>query len=193
MRGVINPPVIMPVTNAVQTQFGKFADIKVISKGELFGGKICAALDRQHPRDLFDVHHLLEEEGITNDIKQGLIAALLSHPRPLNEMLNPNFSDQKESFENQFAGMTIRNFTYLNFEDTRKRLIEEIHFALDDQDKKFLLSFKSGEPNWDLNQIKMLKDLPAVQWKLKNICRLIQANPQKHAEQYGKLYKVLNK
>jgi hypothetical protein len=37
---------------------------------DLYGGKLCAALDRQHPRDLFDVGLLLRNEGITPAIRR---------------------------------------------------------------------------------------------------------------------------
>lgn len=101
MRGVLTPPVFMPISSAVEKEFEKFADIKVISIGELFGGKTCAALDRQHPRDLFDVYHLFSGDGITDEIREGFIAALLGHKRPIHEMLNPNFLDQREAFIKQ--------------------------------------------------------------------------------------------
>ena len=35
---------------------------------QLYGGKICAALDRQHPRDLFDVKKLLEDNGVQTEL-----------------------------------------------------------------------------------------------------------------------------
>ncbi len=94
----------------------------VISHGELFDGKICAALDRQHPRDLLDVHYLLSHEGITTIVKQGFIAALLSHPRPIHEVLNPNWRDQSDTFASQFRGMTILPFTYTDLEETQHNL-----------------------------------------------------------------------
>lgn len=190
MRGTIKPVKIMLLTEAVQNEFARFADIQVVSKGELFGGKICAALDRQHPRDLFDINHLLKE-GISDEIKQGFLAALLSHPRPINEMLKPNFSNQKEVFANQFIGMALKPFSYEDFTVTRERLISEVHKILSRKDKELLISFKAGEPDWNLNQIEHLKDLPAVKWKLMNIQKLLKNNPIKHEEQLNKLRLVL--
>lgn len=73
IRGTIFPIRIMQVVDTVQNDFKKFAAISVVSHAELFGGKICAALDRQHPRDLFDVYHLLKNERFTYEIKLGLI------------------------------------------------------------------------------------------------------------------------
>ncbi len=54
-RGNIFPTKLMQVLDSVQDEFGKFAAINVVSFAELYGGKICAAVDRQHPRDIFDV------------------------------------------------------------------------------------------------------------------------------------------
>jgi len=193
MRGSIKPARLMPVVNAAQEQFGKFAEIKVMSKGELFGGKICAALDRQHPRDLFDVHYLLEEEGITEETKQGFIAALLSHSHSIHEILDPIFKDQKQAFSTKFIGMALKPFTYADFEKTRIRLIKEIHSTLTDRDKQLLLSFKTGEPDWSLSSIEQLENLPAVKWKLQNIIKLKKENPVKHAHLLKLLEKVLAK
>jgi hypothetical protein len=35
---------------------------------DVYGGKLVAAMDRQHPRDLFDVVQLCAHEGITPSI-----------------------------------------------------------------------------------------------------------------------------
>ena len=181
-RGIIFPTRLVEATESVQNEFKKFAAINVVSHGELFGGKICAALDRQHPRDLFDVHLLLKNEGITEEIKLGFITFMLSHARPMSELLSPHELDQRTTFENQFRGMTTIPFTYEDFETTRKQLIVEIHKSLTDNDKKFLLSFESGVPEWDLIPIENLANLPAVKWKLQNIRSLIANNPEKHAD-----------
>jgi hypothetical protein len=172
----------MQVSGSVQNEFGKFAAINVVSHAELFGGKICAALDRQHPRDLFDVHLLLENEGYTNDVKIGFLAALLSHMRSMSEILQPHFLDQQLAFENQFTGMASIPFTYQDFEVTRKRLISVIHSQWTSNDRNFLLSFKQGKPDWNLLPNEEIKNLPAVNWKLENINKLIRENPKKLSE-----------
>lgn len=185
IRGHLSEPRLMGVVDKVQNEFEWFAEINVISNGELFGGKICAALDRQHPRDLF------ENEGLTDEIKMGLIVGILSHPRPINEILNPNFVDQREAFDRQFSGMTLEPFSYENFEATRIRLTNEIKKSLTDKDKNFLLSFKKGEPEWDLFDAPKLKDMPAIKWKLLNIRKLMETNKQKHTESLKALEKEL--
>ena len=180
IRGILFPVRLMQVKDSVQNDFKKFAAINVVSHEELFGGKICAALDRQHPRDLFDVYHLLKNEGFTNDIKLGLIAFMLSHARPINELISPHLLDQRLAFDGQFAGMTVTPFYYETFEEVRRQLIAEVHKSLNDVDRKFLISFKKGEPLWDLFPNENLRQLPAVQWKLINIQNLKRTNPSKH-------------
>jgi predicted nucleotidyltransferase component of viral defense system len=183
IRGQLLPTRLMATVAAVQDNFEAFAEVPVVSHAELYGGKLCAALDRQHPRDLFDVHHLLNAEGITPDIKLGLIAGVLSHPRPINEVLFPKHRDQREAFDRQFAGMALTPFTYDDFEATRRELDTTIKAALTARDKDFLLSFKLGEPTWDLIDLPNLAKMPAVQWKLKNIQTLLQNDPVKHGLQ----------
>lgn len=192
MRGTAFPLRIMQVSDSVQQEFGKFAEMQVISRGELFGGKICAALDRQHPRDLFDVYHLLNRDGITKEIKDGLIVAILSHNRPINELLDPHFKNQEQTFIKQFQGMALKPFSYKDFENAFKQLQIELCKSLTENDKKLLLSFKAGEVKWDLSEIKQLRLLPAVQWKLANIQKLMQKDPMKHKKLLDKLYMLLS-
>jgi predicted nucleotidyltransferase component of viral defense system len=181
MRGHIFASRMMACAEKVTQQFERFADITVVSNGELYGGKICAALDRQHPRDLFDVKQLLDDEGLMHDVKHGMIAGLLSHPRPMNEVLFPTLKDQRAIFHAQFAGMAFTPFSYDDFETTHHRLNDAIRAALTEADKAFLLSFKAGEPDWSLIDIPDLSRLPAIQWKLANIRKLKTANADKHA------------
>ena len=192
-RGHLYPTRMLQVHETVQETFGKFAAIQVVSNAELYGGKICAALDRQHPRDLFDVYLLFQENGFTDDVKNGFIVALISHMRTMHEVLQPNRLNQRTAFEKQFAGMSAIPFTYEDFEATRERLIQEVNSRLTENDRKFLLSFKSGDPQWNLFPISKLNEMPAVQWKLKNARNLIASNPTKHKELLEKLRKLLIK
>ena len=190
-RGHLHPVRLLQVNDEVQDRFKKFAAIQVVSDAELYGGKICAALDRQHPRDLFDVYLLFQESGYNEDVKNGFIQALVSHMRTMNEVLEPHLLDQRSAFEKQFQGMTDTAFTYEAFEATRENLINIVNSSLSDKDGSFLLTFKRGDPDWDLFPVAGLKDMPAVQWKLMNIQNLKRSNPDKHTELIHKLESLL--
>lgn len=187
MRGQLFAPRLLPCSDAVQEEFEVFVEAQTVSKGELYGGKICAALDRQHPRDLFDVALLLNNEGLTPEIRQGFIAALLSHPRPIHEVLFSTYQNQRHIFDAQFAGMARLPFSYEDYEATRQRLRDALRAAMTEQDKTFLLSFKDGEPDWSLFDAANLSLMPAVQWKLVHIRKLKASNPAKHAAQFEAL------
>jgi predicted nucleotidyltransferase component of viral defense system len=191
MRGHLWPVRPMQLTESTQKAFNKFAQINVVSHAELFGGKLCAALDRQHPRDLFDVKQLLDRDGLTEDVRFGFIASALSHPRPLHELICPNFLDQQSLYKAQFAGMTVEPFSYADFESTRERLIKEVQIALTDEDRAFLISFKEGDPAWNLFPNSTLQFMPAVRWKLTNIDKL-KKQPKKHALQLQALKRALS-
>jgi len=153
-RGSINPTRLMRVHDSVESAFGRFAAIHVVSMAELYGGKVCASLDRQHPRDLFDVRLLLENEGFTDDIKVGFLIALLSHMRPISEVISPMFIDQRQAFETQFSGMADIPFSYDDYERTRIQLVGEIQSKLTNDDRLFLMSFKEGKPDWEKLPVK---------------------------------------
>jgi predicted nucleotidyltransferase component of viral defense system len=182
LRGHLFPIRTMACAQRVEEVFEAFVEMPLLAHGELFGGKICAALDRQHPRDLFDVRQTLDEEGITEEIKYGLVAALVSHNRPIAELLAAHPQDRQAAFNAEFAGMTLEPFDYEAHRATFERLRRELHSALNEADRAFLLSFESGEPDYRLLPIAALENLPGAQWKLLNIRKLKQSNPAKHAK-----------
>lgn len=177
MRGVIGQVEKRVLCDIAQEEFDVFCTINVVSLGQLYGGKICAALDRQHPRDLFDVKLLLENEGFTQEIKTGFIYALLSSKRPLQELLFPHFADQSQTFVTQFEGMTLEPFTYQDFENTRIKMLEVIHSNLSTKDNDFIVSFEKTEPDWAIYDFEKY---PSVQWKLQNLLHLKTHKPDKH-------------
>lgn len=178
-RGCFKEVQKLTLTEKAQKEFNTFCEVPVVEKGHLYGGKICAALDRQHPRDLFDIKYMLEKEGFPPEIKKGFLFYLISSNRPLVEMLFPKFKDQTQAFSNQFAGMTQEKFDYSDYEQTREALVQAVNSTLTDEDKTFLVSIEKGEPHWrkyDFSQF------PAVLWKLQNITTLKEQNSNKHKE-----------
>jgi len=173
-RGCFSAPEVKPLCVKAQQDFGAFCEMTVVNKAHLFGGKICAVLDRQHPRDLFDIQQIFKTHIFDSELKKGFIFYLLSSARPLSEMLFPNLTDQRQAFENQFFGMTKQQFSYADYEATRLILIEKIHSLLTFEDKQFLVQFEQGEPDWHLYDFS---SFPAVQWKLLNINQLKAQNP----------------
>lgn len=187
-RGTIVPPKRMMLCEDAQKMYDVSAVIPVVPIGQLYGGKICAALDRQHPRDLFDVKLLMENEGFSDDVREGFLLCLLCSDRPINEVLVPNFQDQRQAMENQFTGMSDVDFTYDDFERTREQLVETVNKSLTAKDKEFLLSVKNCEPDWSIYNFE---NFPAVQWKLQNLRKLKESNPDKHKQLYEALKEKL--
>ncbi|MFZ4604349.1 MAG: nucleotidyl transferase AbiEii/AbiGii toxin family protein [Caulobacterales bacterium] len=192
LRGHLLPVRQMPSADAVQTTFEAFVEMPVLAHGELFGGKICAALDRQHPRDLFDVQRLLDAEGLTEEVKLGLIVALISHGRPIVELIASAMQDREAAFTTEFAGMTLEPFDYAAHRTTFDRLRAAIFDGLTPIDRAFLVSFEAGDPDWSLFSLMDTQHLPGVQWKLLNIRKLKAANPSKHADGVVQLARALD-
>ncbi len=186
LRGYVFEPQLMELCPKAQDLFG-YAEARIISEAELWGGKICAALDRQHPRDLFDIYNLLNTVGINSEIKNGFISLLLAGNRPLHEMLKPNFQMDEDIFDKEFAGMTDESFTFDEAKRTFLKLVENIHTILTDEDKRFLLDFVQLKANLQAADISNLDKLPGIKWKLKNLENLQNQNPEKFQEQYDKL------
>ena len=178
-RGVIADTELVVLCDKAQDTFDKFCEVRMVSQGQLWGGKINAALDRQHPRDLFDAKNLINEIGYSTDIKEGFLFFLLCGKRPIHELLKPHFIDQSTVFESQFKGMTDTAFGYDEYVNTREALIKMINESLTKEDKEFLLAFSKGEPDWTNVDYRKY---PAIKWKLLNIDKLKEGNPQKYKE-----------
>lgn len=188
-RGTLHAPEMKTVHDRVEDEFG-YAEIQVVSMPDLYGGKLCAAMDRQHPRDLFDVKLLLENEGISRDIMIGFLTYVLSHPRPIHEVMKPKWKDLSPVFHTEFKGMTTVPITEEGLNQARMKMLEALKCHFDKKDAEFLLSFKQGAPNWALFDEPSIASLPAVKWKLRNVEKLIQA-PEKHRFQLANLELVL--
>jgi hypothetical protein len=136
--------------------------VPVVSFPDLYAGKIVAALDRQHPRDLFDVRDLLANEGVSDELRRAFIVYILSHSRPMGEVLAPTRKDLRQEFEAGFAGMTEEPVTLEALYDAREALIAEVVGKMPAENRRFLLSFKAGEPDWELLGVPGAAELPAV-------------------------------
>ncbi len=130
-RGVVFQPEIKRVSPSVEDEFG-FAETLLVAFEDLYAGKLRAALDRQHPRDLFDVKPLYENEGITDDLFRAFLVYVASSNRPPHELLNPNLIPLANVFEAEFSGMTVDAVSVAELEQVRARLIEDVQSRLID-------------------------------------------------------------
>jgi predicted nucleotidyltransferase component of viral defense system len=186
MRGVLHPPKLMQVSDAVQEEFG-FAETQVVSFEDLFGGKLHAALDRQHPRDLFDVKLLYENEGLTDALFRTFLIYVASSPRPAHELLDPNTTDLELPYAREFEGMTKEAVSLAALADVRVRLVSDLRIRLDGGARAFLTSLHDAAPDFAAIDLPQAAELPAVRWKLQNLEKLMVQNPAKHAEQRAAL------
>ena len=168
LRGTVHPVATRSIHPEVESIFG-FAEIQVLDVDDLYAGKLCAALDRQHPRDLFDCKILMENQGITERLKDTFLVYLMSHSRPMAELLNPNLKSLKESYEKEFKYMTRTEVSLSDLEETRNQLIKMIHEKSDDNDRQFLLNLKQGKADWDSFIYPQAQHLPAIKWKIYNL------------------------
>lgn len=187
LRGTVYEPKLISVSETVENEFG-FAEMLVVSFADLYAGKICAALDRQHPRDLFDIKQLLDNEGLTDELRKALLVYIISHPRPIAELLRPNFKDISGVYEGEFLNMADEDIPQTALEATREQLVRLINTSLTLQEREFLLSFKNRTPDWTLLALSGIDQLPAVRWKLQNLAKM---NPDKHVEAYHRLQEIL--
>lgn len=188
LRGTVFPVENRVVNEVVENEFG-FVEAPIVSLPDLYGGKICAALDRQHPRDLYDVKLLLENEGLTDDIRKATLVYMISHPRPIAELLNPYFKDIEKVFMSDFSGMTIETIEFNELVIIREKMVRLLQSSLTEDEKLFLLSFKNRNPKWELLGLEDAKKLPAVRWKQLNLEKM---SSDKYQAAYNSLKEIID-
>ena len=191
MRGTVHPVRTASLTEKARKTLRADLDLPVVSIEDVYGGKLVAAMDRQHPRDLFDVMLLLEHEGLTPGIRQAFVVYLASHNRPVHEVLFPSFRDIRSDYENNFKGMTTEPVELKALLAVRERMAKDIQQGLTSEERRFLLSLVANKPDWSLLGIEHLQMLPGIRWKLQNLEKLQKVNPKRFAEQSEDLQRLL--
>lgn len=183
MRGTVQPVRLASLMPTARDVLVADMDIPVVSLEDMYGGKLVAALDRQHPRDLFDVMLLFAHEGITPEIRRAFVVYLASSNRPVHEVLFPPLRNIQHDYEHNFQGMTAEPVTLDALLAARERMVRELQRGLDDNERRFLVSLVAGTPDWSLPGIAHLEYLPGIRWKSHNLAQLQKTNAKKFAEQ----------
>ena len=186
-RGTVLPVVQRPLIPNAQDVFTTDITLPVLDTAELYGSKLVAAMDRQHPRDIFDVLKMIERFGWQPSFVDCFVAYLAGHNRPVHEVLFPKALPLEPAFTNEFAGMTRDGVALDLLEQTQERLIEELPRALSTSHREFLLSLVRAEPAWELMPFNHLQLLPALQWKLLNLRKLKSRDARRFLAQHDEL------
>lgn len=184
-RGLLEPTTDMLLCENACKVFSQSCKARIVSFSQLYGGKIAAALSRQHPRDLFDCKYM--EVTSFEDVKKGFFLALLGADKPTVEMLAPNPINQKDALQNQFDGMSDIDFSYEDYCSTRENLIKMVNYNINSEDKAFLLTYEQGNPDWSKCCTGDLDKHPSVMWKQQNIRKLKEKNTKKFNEEVSRL------
>lgn len=192
IRGTINPVVTKRLAPRAREVLLADLELPVVSLEDAYGGKLVAALDRQHPRDLFDVMQLFAQEGISPAITHAFLVYLVSHDRPIHEVLFPTKKDILHEFEGTFSGMTAEPVALEDLLAARERLMTELTAGLSADERQFLISLVNASPDWSLLGGGHLEQLPAIRWKLQNLERLAETNRRKFREQADELERRLS-
>ncbi|ENQ0966314.1 nucleotidyl transferase AbiEii/AbiGii toxin family protein [Pseudomonas aeruginosa] len=176
-RGTVLPVAQRPLGTKTSDRFGVEFSVPTLDVAELYAGKLVAALDRQHPRDLFDVWRLFETGGITDEMVECFVVYLAGHNRPIHEVLFGNDKDIANEFERAFVGMTELDCPLGQLIRTRARLRHELPKRLSSKHESFLRGLARAQPDWALLQCQHAEQLPALRWKLSNLLKFMDSRP----------------
>ena len=179
IRGTVHPTRTAALTPAASEALMADLELTLLSPEDIYGGKLVAAMDRQHPRDLFDVMELFAHGAITPEIRRAFVVYLASHNRTIHEVLFPTPKDIQLAYEGSFVGMTTESVTLDALLAARERMFRELPSALDANEREFLRTLVRAQPNWSLLGIPHLDELPAIRWRLQNLQQLSISQPDR--------------
>lgn len=189
VRGTVLEPRFKMLHPKVVQMFGKEVRVCCLNEKELYAGKLLAMLDRQHPRDIFDMMVYIEKGGLINELMDIFIIYLLQTDRPFHELLAPNFLNIDLAYENAFSGMTLEPISLKKLQETRELIVRQVQKNLTNIHFKFLGSVLEGSPSWSLVPFANLQTLSGIQWKLQNIAKMSSV---KRTEQIKALESIAN-
>ena len=176
-RGTVLPVERRSLTPRTAEMFGAELDVPVLAIAELYGSKLVAAMDRQHPRDLFDAWQMFTSDGLSDATVECFVTYLAGHNRPTHEVLFSNDKDIADEYRNTFVGMTADPVSLEKLLETRARLRAELPQRLTGEQRQFLTGLARAQPDWTLLQCPHAADLPALRWKLQNLDTFSKRRP----------------
>ena len=182
-RGTVLPIEHRQLNARTGDLFGVEFAVPVLAPDELYAGKLVAALDRQHPRDLFDVWQLLQTGGLTDAMVECFVIYLAGHNRPTHEVLFGNDKDIAVEYERAFVGMTEVDCLLEVLLETRSQLRQELPQRLSAAHRQFLSGLARAQPDWSLLQCPHVDQLPALRWKLANLATFQKRRPRDFSTQ----------
>ena len=190
-RGTVQPVEHRALAPFAAELFSAELTVPSLALEELYGSKLVAALDRQHPRDLFDISRMYETHGLTGATIECFVLYLAGHNRPMHEVLVPRRKDIAREFESSFVGMTREPIELDALEDARDRLLADLPSRLTARQRAFLISLARAEPDWSLVACPHASELPAIRWRLQNLEQFKAKRPDEFERQVEALEDAL--
>jgi predicted nucleotidyltransferase component of viral defense system len=190
-RGTALPIERRPLSIRAAELFGVELELPILAPDELYASKLVAALDRQHPRDLFDLWQLYESGGLTDGMVECFVTYLAGHNRPTHEVLFGNKKDIAKEYDNSFVGMTETACSLARLLETRERLSSELPARLSATHRRFLIGLARAQPDWSLLRCRHAAELPALRWKLSNLQTFRKRRPSDFESQADALERLL--
>jgi predicted nucleotidyltransferase component of viral defense system len=190
-RGTVLPVARRSLNTKTADMFSVEMELPVLAPAELYGSKLVAAMDRQHPRDLFDVLQMFDSTDLSDAVVECFVVYLAGHNRPIHEVLFGNDKDIAYEYHHHFAGMTSEAVSLDALLQTRARLRDALAQKLTAKHKQFLIGLARAKPDWALLKCPHAAELPALRWKLVNLQTFRQRRPADFKKQAATLETLL--
>jgi len=191
-RGTLLTPDLRSLSVGAAEWLRAEASATVVNRAEVFAGKFVAALDRQHPRDLYDVWRFYERGCAEPEMLSAFVVYLCGHNRPPHEVLDKPEHLLVEDYERALVGMIRGEVPTLeSLLASRARLRADIVQGISESDRAFLSGFFNCEPDWSLLPYPHANELPALVWKQHNLEILRAKRPDEFTRQNALLAQLL--
>ena len=191
IRGGLLPAIEKPLSPYLVQRYRRAVSVSCLAKEELYAGKLCAALQRQHPRDLFDTWHFFQQHELTPEMMDVFVVYLISQGKPIYEALDPNLKEISALYHSQFVGMGKSEVALEHLLEIQNILPQYIVASLTTRHREFILGFKQGNPDWSFLPFTVTQHLPAVRWKQQNLDKIGSAKRQQALNKLQNLFESI--
>ena len=181
-RQTLHAPSILNAVPAAESEFGP-ARMKVVSFDEMYAGKVGASLGRRQLRDMFDIFHLLENEGLTEDLFRSFLAYAVADGRPPHMILSRAWHARKLPEQKRWQELMRTTLPMDRLLAANAELRQQCENRITPQVRQFLIDVHDGAADPGVIGIPEASTWPAFLWRMRQRALFKAKKPHEHARQ----------
>ena len=188
------PPTILPLCEKAKKLFNiEDLNVRCLNREELFGNKFFVGVLRQMPKDVFDsvlIKKSINYQNPPKQVRRSILYNIITpgYDRPMIDFFKVQRTYSEYYFDRCFRDIHFGTFSYKDYLFEKEKHIQDTFNFLTEQDKHFLLSVQTLNPNWDIYDFSLF---PSVKKYLQKASYRKKGNPLEYNKETKLLEELL--